>query len=1224
MRKKFLSLLGIVFIISMPASFTTKAEEIKKDPSKYSIIGDIKNTANITSSLQEKDGQVFISGKLSENGIAGKETALNYLEKNKSLFGIDSTANDLQTLKLEKDSLGHTYAKFVQVINGLKVDGSMINVHFDKNGSIASVNGKLNKNKSVEKLGNKNITESEAVEIAKKQYTFDFLRNTPKVERVILTKDDKNYEVFKVNISFISPIIGNYDVYIEVNSGNVIQKENKMRFDGATTGTGIDVLGKTKNLNLFLSSGVYQMKDISKAATSGITTYSFNNDVDYLELVTNNTNSFNTEAYKASVSAHYNAGKVIDFYKILFNRNSLDNQGMAIKSYTHYDVDYNNAFWDGYEMIYGDGDGEEFTYLSGDLDVVGHEMTHGVIDHTAGLYYHNQSGALNESMADVFGVLISTYDKYNVASGGTWKFSPADWVVGDDIYTPNTPGDALRSLSDPMLYGQPDNMSIYQELPDIEYYDWGGVHINSGITNKAAYNIASSIGMEKTAKIYYRALTNYMSYYTDFVDARKCLVQAATDLYGVGSDVSAVKSAFDSVGILQDDGNEIVKDPYEPNDTKSNAYPINFGETYESYKSNESDVDVYKLNVTAPGEVNINLWNLPYDYDLVLHNANGYRLDSSINPDTENESINYQFTTKGTYYILVGSWYSDFSVSKKYSLKADLVIPIPTALKAVSSSFNSITTSWGTVAGASGYEVYRATSSTGAYSLVGNTTGTSFNNTGLVTNNTYYYKVRAYKTIGSSKVYSNFSQVVSAKPVIPVPTSVKATPSSYNSISTSWLAVAGANGYEVYRAASSTGTYGLVGTTTGLSFNNTGLATNSTYYYKVRAYTMVGTLKVYSDFSVIVSTKPIPATPISISSVSSSYNSINTLWTAVAGASGYEVYRSTSSTGAYSLISTVTGTSYNNTGLTTNVAYYFKVRAYRLVGTTKVYGNFTTAVGARPIPAVPVSVKAVSSSYNSINTSWLAVAGASGYEVYRATSSAGTYSYLTTTTGTSFNNTGLVTNAAYYYKVRAYRLVVTTKVYGNFTAVVGARPIPAVPVSVKATSSSYNSISTSWLAVAGASGYEVYRATSSTGTYSYIGATTGTSYNNTGLISNAAYYYKVRAYRLVGTAKVYGNFTAIVGARPIPAAPINLKATKVNSKSIKLAWSGVVGANGYEVYRSTASTGAYSLVASTTSLSYTNSGLTTGKTYYYKIRSYRTVGTLKVYSVWSAIVYIKP
>ncbi|WP_315112842.1 M4 family metallopeptidase [Clostridium intestinale] len=1041
MRKKFLSLLlGIVFIISMPASFTTKAEEIKKNPSKYSIIGDSKNTTNITSSLQEKDGQVFISGKLSENGIAGKETALNYLEKNKSLFGIDSTANDLQTLKLEKDSLGHTYAKFVQVINGLKVDGSMINVHFDKNGSIASVNGKLNKNKSVEKLGNKDITEGEAIEIAKKQYTFDSLRNTPKVERVILTKDDKNYEVFKVNVSFISPIIGNYDVYIEVNSGNVIQKENKMRFDGATTGKGIDVLGKTKNLNLFLSSGVYQMKDVSKAATNGITTYSFNNGVDYMKLVTNNTNSFNTEAYKASVSAHYNAGKVIDFYKNLFNRNSLDNQGMAIKSYTHYDVDYNNAFWDGYEMIYGDGDGEEFTYLSGDLDVVGHEMTHGVIDHTAGLYYHNQSGALNESMADVFGVLISTYDKYNVASGGTWKFSPADWVIGDDIYTPNTPGDALRSLSNPMLYGQPDNMSIYQELPDIEYYDWGGVHINSGVTNKAAYNIASSIGMEKTAKIYYRALTKYMSYYTDFVDARKCLVQAATDLYGVGSEVSAVKSAFDSVGIVQDDGNEIVKDPYEPNDTKSNAYPINFGETYESYKSNESDVDVYKLNVTAPGEVNIKLWNLPCDYDLVLHDANGYRLDSSMNPDTENEFINYQFTTKGTYYILVGSWYSDFSVSQKYSLKADLVIPIPTALKAVSSSFNSITTSWGTVAGASGYEVYRATSSTGTYSLVGNTTGISFNNTGLVTNNTYYYKVRAYKTIGSSKVYSKFSQVVSAKPVIPVPTSVKATPLSYNSISTSWLAVAGANGYEVYRAASSTGTYGLVGTTTGLSFNNT--------------------------------------------------------------------------------------------GLTTNAAYYFKVRAYRLVGTTKVYGNFTAAVGARPIPAVPLSLKAVSSSYNSIRTSWLAVAGASGYEVYRSTSS--------------------------------------------------------------------------------------------TGTYSYIGATTGTSYNNTGLISNGAYYYKVRAYRLVGTTKVYGNFTAIVGARPIPAAPVNLKATKVNSKSIKLAWSGAVGANGYEVYRSTASTGAYSLVASTTSLSYTNSGLTTGKTYYYKIRSYRTVGTLKVYSVWSAIVYIKP
>lgn len=273
---------------------------------------------------------------------------------------------------------------------------------------------------------------------------------------------------------------------------------------------------------------------------------------------------------------------------------------------------------------------------------------------------------------------------------------------------------------------------------------------------------------------------------------------------------------------------------------------------------------------------------------------------------------------------------------------------------------------------------------------------------------------------------------------ISAPTSVKAASSSYSSINTSWGAVTGASGYEVYRATSSTGSYSLIATTSGTSYNNTGLTTNSTYYYKVRAYTIVQTTKTYSSFSTIVSAKPIPSTP-SVKAVSSSYNSVITSWGAVTGVNGYEVYRATSSTGTYSLIITTTSTSYNNTGLSTNIAYYYKVRAYRMVGTAKVYSNFSTIVSTKPIPSTPV-VKVVSSSSTSITTSWGSIAGTSGYEVYRATSSTGTYSLLTTTTSTGINHTGLITYNTYYYKVRAYTLVGTVKVYGNFSSVVSAVP----------------------------------------------------------------------------------------------------------------------------------------------------------------------------------------
>src|SRR5581483_3532633 len=114
-----------------------------------------------------------------------------------------------------------------------------------------------------------------------------------------------------------------------------------------------------------------------------------------------------------------------------FNRNSFDDKGAIIKSSVHYDQGYNNAFWDGTQMVYGDGDGQVFRPLSGGVDVVGHELTHAVTERTAGLIYENESGAINESMSDVFGTLIEFYNNKN-----------PDWAIGEDVYTPATPGDA--------------------------------------------------------------------------------------------------------------------------------------------------------------------------------------------------------------------------------------------------------------------------------------------------------------------------------------------------------------------------------------------------------------------------------------------------------------------------------------------------------------------------------------------------------------------------------------------------------------------------------------------------------------------------------------------------------------------------------------------------------------------------------------------------------------
>ncbi len=362
-------------------------------------------------------------------------------------------------------------------------------------------------------------------------------------------------------------------------------------------------------------------------------------------------------------------------------------------------------------------------------------------------------------------------------------------------------------------------------------------------------------------------------------------------------------------------------------------------------------------------------------------------------------------------------------------------------LTAGSNSYNSVNLSWQGLSGASGYEVWRSTSSTGTYTKIATTSDSSYIDTSLNTGTTYYYKVRAFKT-DTSTLYSGYSSAVSAKPILLIPTSAKAASVSYNSIKTSWAAVSGASGYEVYRAASSTGTYSLVGaTTTSTSFTNSSLTTNTTYYYKVRAYRMVGTTKVYSGYSSVVYAKPIPATPTSVKAASASYNSIKTSWAAVSGASGYEVYRAASSTGTFSLVgSTTTSTSYTNSGLTTNTIYYYKVRAYRLVGTTKVYSGYSAIVSAKPIPSVPTNFTVTRISSTSLKLTWSVVSGASGYEMYRSTSSSGTYSLLKSTTSLYYTNTGLTTGSTYYYKARAYRTVGTTKVYSGWTTVISAKP----------------------------------------------------------------------------------------------------------------------------------------------------------------------------------------
>jgi len=251
-----------------------------------------------------------------------------------------------------------------------------------------------------------------------------------------------------------------------------------------------------------------------------------------------------TEAYDYS-------GSTYNFFKDIFNRNSIDTRGMKLDSTVHYGDDYNNAFWNGTQMVYGDGDGDIFQRFTKSIDVIGHELTHGVTQYEAALEYEGQAGALNESFSDVFGSLVKQYSRKQ-------KADKADWLIGDGLFSSKVKGTALRSMKQPgTAYDdptigkdpQPGHMRDYVNTSS----DNGGVHINSGIPNRAFYLTALELGgyaWEKAGKIWYITLTEKLRERSDFQDAAKNTFEVAKNVYGLGSqEQKAVEKAWNSVGL---------------------------------------------------------------------------------------------------------------------------------------------------------------------------------------------------------------------------------------------------------------------------------------------------------------------------------------------------------------------------------------------------------------------------------------------------------------------------------------------------------------------------------------------------------------------------------------------------------------------------------------------------------------------------------------------------
>jgi bacillolysin len=576
-------LLLLIFTIS---SFAIIAQDKFKNPKKI----DEKNKSKISFdknllitkiqanplkiSRGENDLPIFITGKIL-NPKATKyargtmeSKAFGYLESLKETLKITAPENEFKITTSETDELNQQHIRMDQIFKGIPVYGGEMILHTDGI-EVDKLNGRYFPTPKITNL-NPTIDQQKAIDLVKldlkKVSIFQNLTpleksvlkySAPKSELIIYHEnEDLNKEFLTWKIEIRPNLIERWEYFVDAKSGKIISKYNTTcAVDGPATATASDLNNISRSVKSYLKGSNYFLIDASKDMFPGGTV----NDEDPQGVIwtidaSNTTpedlsvkqvgSSNNSWLNKTAVSAHYNAGLAYDYYKNKHNRLSLNGKGGTIISIINITEtnektgaiqQMDNAFWNGEFMGYGNGN-SFFKPLAGGLDVAGHEMTHGVIENTANLNYQGQSGAINESMADVFGVLIDRQD--------------GDFVVGEDVMKS---GPFLRSLSDPNKGDQPAHMNeIYTGSEDN-----GGVHINSGIPNKAFHLFVKGLsGNEeqqkiKAEKVYYRALTKYLTRSSKFIDLRAAIVQSCKDLasdVGADAETSAI-AAFAGVGI---------------------------------------------------------------------------------------------------------------------------------------------------------------------------------------------------------------------------------------------------------------------------------------------------------------------------------------------------------------------------------------------------------------------------------------------------------------------------------------------------------------------------------------------------------------------------------------------------------------------------------------------------------------------------------------------------
>ncbi len=558
------------------------------------------------------------------------ERALAILKAQSMVLRLNNPSEELSVMSSTRDELSYEHVRFQQVYHGVPIWARDLYVHFNAQGMAYLVNGTYEPTPvGIETIPTKSASDALQLVVntlkAEGRYqplspeASSFLGvSGPTEELVIYPTSEGSFRLgYEVNIH--PNLVEWYAFIIDAQDGSILNRiarhcsllpehniqapiiagELNIRPPHASVGfagsfadaTAKDLNNVNQSLRVWnngtgtyymiwdlpnLNAGQSQLPD--NPSGGGLTISANNQDLGQNTQLAHNTSPNNTWSDPAAVSAHYNMKVAYDYYTTTHHRKAIDDKDASIMSITHVTQGgkgMDNAYWSDRLMAYGDGD-QLLKPLAGALDVSGHEMTHGVIQNSAGLIYQAQSGALNESFADVFGIMIER----------------SNYLLGENIMKASTGKTAVRDLSNPknpsVLSPQPAAMSEYQNVGTND--DNGGVHANSGIPNKAAYNVIIAIGRTKTELIYYRALTKYLTRNSQFGDCRKAIAQAATDLVGqsgiTNADVASCNAAFDAVGITATTGSST-------GSTGNEIPPVSGGKQYITFMLDNGQIGVY-------------------------------------------------------------------------------------------------------------------------------------------------------------------------------------------------------------------------------------------------------------------------------------------------------------------------------------------------------------------------------------------------------------------------------------------------------------------------------------------------------------------------------------------------------------------------------------------------------------------------------------------------------